>query len=90
MMREYGQRIAQLGPIAISRFGEYEWQMLVLMASTRGLLRSTTRRWSHSGHMRLVPAFLGWQNPGSAFSAAMQLAALAAVAEIRQRHGLVR
>ncbi len=30
-------------------------------------------------HMRLVPAFLGWQDPGSAFSAAMQLAALAAV-----------
>jgi len=29
--------------------------------------------------MRLVPAFLGWQDPGSAFSAAMQLAALAAV-----------
>jgi undecaprenyl-diphosphatase len=26
-----------------------------------------------------VPAFLGWQDPGSAFSAAMQLAALAAV-----------
>ena len=29
--------------------------------------------------MRLVPAVLGWQDPGSAFSAAMQLAALAAV-----------
>jgi undecaprenyl-diphosphatase len=29
--------------------------------------------------MRIVPAFLGWQDPGSAFSAAMQMAALAAV-----------
>ena len=29
--------------------------------------------------MRVVPALLGWQDPGSAFSAAMQLAALAAV-----------
>ena len=29
--------------------------------------------------MRVVPALLGWQHPGSAFSAAMQLAALAAV-----------
>lgn len=29
--------------------------------------------------MRVVPAVLGWQDPGSAFSAAMQLAALAAV-----------
>eukprot|EP00659_Diplonema_papillatum_P023252 gene23252-35626_t len=29
--------------------------------------------------MRIVPALLGWPDPGSAFSAAMQLAALAAV-----------
>jgi hypothetical protein len=34
---------------------------------------------SSTAHMRLVPAFLGWQDPGSAFSAATQLAALAAV-----------
>ena len=32
-----------------------------------------------TAHMRLVPAVFGWQDPGSAFSAAMQLAALAAV-----------
>src|SRR6266446_265882 len=35
---------------------------------------------SSTAHMRVVPALLGWQDPGSAFSAAMQLAALAAVA----------
>jgi undecaprenyl-diphosphatase len=34
---------------------------------------------SSTAHMRLVPAVLGWPDPGSAFSAAMQLAALAAV-----------
>jgi undecaprenyl-diphosphatase len=34
---------------------------------------------SSTAHMRLVPAVLGWQDPGSAFSAAMQLAALGAV-----------
>lgn len=34
---------------------------------------------SSTAHMRLVPAVLGWNDPGSAFSAAMQLAALAAV-----------
>ena len=34
---------------------------------------------SSTAHMRIVPAFLGWQDPGSAFSAAMQMAALAAV-----------
>ena len=34
---------------------------------------------SSTAHMRLVPAILGWQDPGSAFSATMQLAALSAV-----------
>ena len=34
---------------------------------------------SSTAHMRIVPAILGWKDPGSAFSAAMQLAALAAV-----------
>jgi undecaprenyl-diphosphatase len=34
---------------------------------------------SSTAHMRIVPALLGWQDPGSAFSAAMQMAALAAV-----------
>jgi undecaprenyl-diphosphatase len=34
---------------------------------------------SSTAHMRIVPALLGWQDPGSAFSAAMQIAALAAV-----------
>lgn len=34
---------------------------------------------SSTAHMRVVPALLGWQDPGSAFSAAMQLAAMGAV-----------
>lgn len=34
---------------------------------------------SSTAHMRVVPALLGWPDPGAAFSAAMQLAALAAV-----------
>src|SRR5271169_5223547 len=34
---------------------------------------------SSTAHMRVVPALLGWQDPGSAFSGAIQLAALAAV-----------
>ena len=34
---------------------------------------------SSTAHMRLVPWVLGWRDPGSAFSAAMQMAALAAV-----------
>ncbi len=34
---------------------------------------------SSTAHMRIIPAFLGWPDPGSAFSAAMQLAAVFAV-----------
>ena len=34
---------------------------------------------SSSAHMRVVPAFLGWPDPGAAFSAAMQMAALVGV-----------
>jgi len=34
---------------------------------------------SSTAHMRIVPALLGWTDPGSAFSSIMQLAALAAV-----------
>ncbi len=34
---------------------------------------------SSTAHMRIVPAVLGWQDPGSAFSAAMQMAALVGV-----------
>lgn len=34
---------------------------------------------SSTAHMLVVPALLGWRDPGSAFSAAMQLAALIAV-----------
>jgi undecaprenyl-diphosphatase len=34
---------------------------------------------SSTAHMRVVPAMLGWQDPGAAFSAAMQSAALIAV-----------
>jgi undecaprenyl-diphosphatase len=46
---------------------------------------------SSTAHMRLVPWALGWQDPGSAFSAAMQLAALAAVISYfwSDVHGLV-
>lgn len=34
---------------------------------------------SSTAHMRVIPALLGWRDSGSAFSAAMQLAAFAAV-----------
>ena len=55
-----------LGPIKIAFLG-------VVQGITELLPVSST------AHMRAIPVFLGWPDPGSAFSAAMQLAALAAV-----------
>ena len=46
---------------------------------------------SSTAHMRVIPALLGWRDPGSAFSAAMQLAALGAVVSYfwRDVHGVI-
>ena len=34
---------------------------------------------SSSGHLRIVPAFFGWDDPGAAFTAVIQLGTMAAV-----------
>ena len=34
---------------------------------------------SSSGHLRIVPALLGWEDPGAAFTAVIQIGTLAAV-----------
>jgi undecaprenyl-diphosphatase len=34
---------------------------------------------SSTGHLRIVPAFLGWEDPGAAFTAVVQLGTMAAV-----------
>src|SRR3712207_5638829 len=34
---------------------------------------------SSSGHLRIVPAFAGWEEPGAAFTAVIQLGTMAAV-----------
>ncbi len=34
---------------------------------------------SSTAHLRIVPALLGWQDPGAAFSAVIQIGTLAAV-----------
>jgi undecaprenyl-diphosphatase len=52
-----------------------------VQVGTLGIIQGITELLpiSSTAHMRVVPALLGWSDPGSAFSAAMQLAALAAV-----------
>ena len=56
----------QLGP----------WRMVIL-----GIVQGITELLpiSSTAHLRIIPSLLGWPDPGSAFSAAMQLASLLAV-----------
>jgi undecaprenyl-diphosphatase len=44
---------------------------------------------SSSGHLRIVPAFFGWEDPGAAFTAVIQLGTMAAVL-LYFRHDLLR
>ncbi|MDX2256628.1 MAG: undecaprenyl-diphosphatase UppP [Pseudanabaenaceae cyanobacterium bins.39] len=52
------------------------WQILIL-----GIVQGITELLpiSSTAHLRIVPSLLGWADPGTAFSAAMQLASLLAV-----------
>ena len=56
-------------------------QLNMAQAAILGLVQGITELLpiSSTAHMRLVPLLSGWPDPGSAFSAAMQLAALFAV-----------
>ena len=44
---------------------------------------------SSTGHLRIVPAFVGWEDPGAAFTAVVQLGTMAAVL-LYFRHDLWR
>jgi undecaprenyl-diphosphatase len=53
----------------------------VLQAIVLGIVQGLTEFLpvSSSGHLRIVPAFLGWDDPGAAFTAVIQLGTMAAV-----------
>src|SRR6202011_2801576 len=55
------------------------WRIIVL-----GIVQGITELLpiSSTAHLRIIPSLLGWPDPGSAFSAAMQLASLLAVVTI--------
>jgi undecaprenyl-diphosphatase len=55
--------------------------MSTLEAIVLGLVQGLTEFLpiSSTGHLRIVPAFLGWDDPGAAFTAVTQLGTLAAV-----------
>src|SRR3954447_8575852 len=52
-----------------------------LQAIVLGLVQGLTEFLpiSSSGHLRIVPALLGWDDPGAAFTAVIQLGTMAAV-----------
>ena len=55
--------------------------MDLLQAIVLGIVQGLTEFLpiSSSGHLRIVPAFLGWEDPGTAFTAIIQLGTMAAV-----------
>ena len=55
--------------------------MSTLEAIVLGLVQGLTEFLpiSSSGHLRIVPAFVGWDDPGAAFTAVIQLGTMAAV-----------
>ena len=55
--------------------------MSVLEAVVLGIVQGLTEFLpiSSTGHLRIVPAFLGWEDPGAAFTAVTQLGTMAAV-----------
>src|SRR6187551_3099306 len=55
--------------------------MSTLEALVLGLVQGLTEFLpiSSSGHLRIVPALLGWEDPGASFTAIIQLGTMAAV-----------
>ena len=55
--------------------------MSILEAIVLGIVQGLTEFLpiSSTGHLRIVPAFLGWEDPGAAFTAVTQLGTVAAV-----------
>lgn len=55
--------------------------MNALQAIVLGIVQGLTEFLpiSSSGHLRIVPAFFGWEDPGAAFTAVIQLGTMAAV-----------
>ncbi|MBR8836009.1 MAG: undecaprenyl-diphosphate phosphatase [Stigonema ocellatum SAG 48.90 = DSM 106950] len=58
-------------------FVQLDWFKVVILGIVQGITELLPI--SSTAHLRIVPGLLGWQDPGTAFSAAMQLASLAAV-----------
>jgi undecaprenyl-diphosphatase len=58
-------------------FVELSWRQMAVLGIIQGITELLPI--SSTAHLRVIPGILGWRDPGSAFSAAMQLASFAAV-----------
>ena len=58
-------------------FTELSWLQMAVLGVIQGITELLPI--SSTAHLRVIPGILGWRDPGSAFSAAMQLASFAAV-----------
>jgi undecaprenyl-diphosphatase len=58
-------------------FTELSWLQMGVLGVIQGITELLPI--SSTAHLRVIPALLGWRDPGSAFSAAMQLASFVAV-----------
>jgi undecaprenyl-diphosphatase len=58
-------------------FVELSWLQIAILGVIQGVTELLPI--SSTAHLRVIPGILGWRDPGSAFSAAMQLASFAAV-----------
>ena len=58
-------------------FMELSWFQVAILGVVQGVTELLPI--SSTAHLRVIPGLLGWQDPGSAFSAAMQLASFIAV-----------
>ncbi len=58
-------------------FVELSWLQMAVLGVVQGITELLPI--SSTAHLRVIPGILGWRDPGSAFSAAMQLASFLAV-----------
>jgi undecaprenyl-diphosphatase len=58
-------------------FVELSWLQIAVLGVIQGVTELLPI--SSTAHLRVIPGIMGWRDPGSAFSAAMQLASFAAV-----------
>lgn len=58
-------------------FAQLSWLQVAILGVVQGITELLPI--SSTAHLRIIPGLLGWPDPGSAFSAAMQLASFVAV-----------